>query len=179
MHARNHAQHRAESTSDFIAYLGGHYIDNRPGHTKPEDPDKVVYLTFDAGYENGNVEKILDTLNAEGATGAFFILGNLVTSEPDLVRRMADEGHLVCNHSYAHKTMTGWSAEPIAHELTRMDDACSTGAGEERAKYFRPAEGKFDAGMLKAVQALGYKTVFWSFAYADWDNGRQLDLAAA
>ena len=179
VHARNHAQPRADSTFDFIASLGGYYIDRRPGHTKPDDPDKVVYLTFDAGYENGNVAKILDTLKAEGATGAFFILGNLVTSEPDLVRRMADEGHLVCNHSYAHKNMTGWSTESIAQELTRLDDACRTVAGVEPAKYFRPPEGKFDAGMLKAVQALGYKTVFWSFAYADWDNGRQPDPAAA
>lgn len=179
VHVKDHAQPRADATFDFIAPLGGYYIDSRPGHTKPDDVDKVVYLTFDAGYENGNVAKILDALKQEGATGAFFILGNLVTSNPELVRRMAEEGHLVCNHSYTHKNMTGWGKEAVEKELKHLEDTCQTVAGVRMSPYFRPPEGTFDAGMLEKVQSLGYKTIFWSFAYADWDNARQPDPTAA
>ncbi len=178
VHARNHVQPRADAAFDFIAPLGGYYIDTKPGHTKPDDTDKVVYLTFDAGYENGNVEKILDTLKAEGAVGAFFILGNLVTSNPELVRRMAQEGHTVCNHSYAHKNMTGWEANAVKQELDKLQDACRK-IGVEVAPYFRPPEGKFDRALLEAVHNMGYKTVFWSFGYADWDNNRQPDVQKA
>ena len=141
--------------------------------------EKVIYLTFDAGYENGNVEKILDILKREQVPGAFFVLGNLITQNPELIRRMADEGHLVCNHSYAHKDMTGWSEAQIRDELTRLEDTCRETCGIEIAKYFRPPEGRFSRSLLESVNKMGYKTVFWSFAYADWDNARQPDTAKA
>jgi peptidoglycan-N-acetylmuramic acid deacetylase len=92
---------------------------------------------------------------------------------------MADEGHLVCNHTYSHKNLCGASRETVAEELERLETACLEGAGVTVAKYFRPPEGTFDTDMLKTVQDLGYKTVFWSFAYADWDNQKQPDPAAA
>jgi peptidoglycan-N-acetylmuramic acid deacetylase len=131
------------------------------------------------GYENGNVAKVLDALAAEGATGAFFILGHVAEKNPELVRRMAEEGHLVCNHTYSHKDMTGRSADEFAAELRRMEDVCRTSTGVEMAKYFRPPEGKFDVEMLRQAKDLGYKTIFWSFAYADWDNGKQMSEEAA
>ena len=145
------------------------------GNTK----EKVLYLTFDAGYENGNVAKVLDALAAEGATGAFFILGHLAEGHPALLRRMADEGHLVCNHTYTHRNLCGASAEAVQAELSRLEDVCREKAGVTVAKYFRPPEGSFDGALLAEVQRLGYKTVFWSFAYADWDNQRQPDPASA
>lgn len=174
---KNHAQPQADPLLREVEKYGGYYIDHR--HTALDASDKVVYLTFDAGYENGNVEKVLDALKAESAVGAFFILGHVAEAYPELVRRMADEGHLVCNHTYSHKNLCGASAETIASELTRLETVCRESAGVEVAKYYRPPEGKFDAAMLCEAQKLGYKTVFWSFAYADWDNGKQPDPAVA
>lgn len=172
VHAKDHARPRADSRFDFIKPLNGFYIDPRPD-------EKVVYLTFDAGYENGNVAKILDVLKEQAVPGAFFVLGNLITSNPELIRRMADEGHLVCNHSYAHKDMTGWTEAQIREELTRLETTCRETTGVEMSKYFRPPEGKLSRSLMEAVNDMGYKTVFWSFAYADWDNARQPDVAAA
>ena len=174
--AKNHAQPVADPPLRAVEAHGGYYIDH--AHTDPNASDKVVYLTFDAGYENGNVAKILDALKAEDATGAFFILGNLPACHPDLVRRMAAEGHLVCNHTYTHRNLCGASAGALTAELKRLEDACRE-AGVEVAKYFRPPEGCFDIPLLEEASEAGYKTVFWSFAYADWDNQRQPDPAAA
>lgn len=175
--AKDHKQPRADAALSYVEQYGGYYIDHR--HTDPAAEDKVVYLTFDAGYENGNVAKVLDTLKAAEVVGAFFILGNLPEAEPDLVRRMAEEGHLVCNHTFTHKDMTGNAVSGLEGELSRLETACRELCGVEVSKFFRPPEGKFDRGMLTEVQRLGYKTVFWSFAYADWDNGKQPDPAAA
>ena len=175
--AKNHAQPLADPPLRRVEEWGGYYIDHR--HTSPDDSDKVVYLTFDAGYENGNVTRVLDALRAEGATGAFFILGNLPDAHPELVRRMADEGHLVCNHTYSHKNLCGATAGALTAELTRLETACRELAGVEVSKYFRPPEGCFDEAMLREACEAGYKTVFWSFAYADWDNARQPDAAYA
>ena len=174
--AKNHAQPVADPPLREVESHGGLYIDHT--HADPDSPDKVVYLTFDAGYENGNVAKVLDALKAEGATGAFFILGNLPATHPDLVRRMAAEGHLVCNHTYTHKNLCGAPAGELTKELTRLEEACRE-AGVEVAKYFRPPEGSYDIPMLEEALAAGYRTVFWSFAYADWDNRNQPDPAAA
>lgn len=174
--AKNHAQPVADPPLAEVEKYGGYYIDH--AHTDPKADDKVVYLTFDAGYENGNVEKVLDALKTEGATGAFFILGNLPKKNPDLVRRMASEGHLVCNHTFTHKNLCGASAGALTAELKRLEEAC-TAIGVNVAPYYRPPEGCFDEAMLREAQTAGYKTVFWSFAYADWDNQKQPDPAAA
>ena len=173
---QNHAQPVADPPLREVEQYGGYYIDHR--HTDPNASDKVIYLTFDAGYENGNVAKILDALKAEDATGAFFILGNLPEKNPDLVRRMAAEGHLVCNHTFTHKNLCGAPAGALTAELTRLEEACGT-VGVAVAKYYRPPEGCFDEAMLREAKSAGYRTVFWSFAYADWDNGRQPDPVAA
>ncbi len=176
-HQKDHVQPRADAALSFVETHGGYYVDHR--HTVPDAEDKVVYLTFDAGYENGNVARVLDALRDEGVPGAFFILGHVAEKYPDLVRRMADEGHLVCNHTFTHKALTGTSPEAVAAELGRLEKACRDSAGVTVAKYFRPPEGKFDAALLDSASALGYKTIFWSFAYADWDNARQPDPARA
>ena len=175
--AKNHVQPVADPPLRAVEECGGYYIDHI--HADPNDADKVIYLTFDAGYENGNVAKVLDALRDAGATGAFFILGNLPQRYPELVTRMAEEGHLVCNHTYSHKNLCGAPRGALTAELTRLEDACLERAGVEVAKYYRPPEGCFDEAMLKEACAAGYKTVFWSFAYADWDNERQPDPAAA
>lgn len=167
---KNHKQALCDSEMRFVEDLDGYYIDHR--HTEESD-DKVVYLTFDAGYENGNVEKILNTLRDTGTPGAFFILSHFAKANPELVRRMAAEGHLVCNHTASHKNLSHAGKEQIAGELSALEAACEEATGVKVAPYFRPPEGSFSKEMLENVKSLGYKTVFWSFAYADWDNGKQ------
>ena len=175
--AADHRQPIADPPLRAVEEHSGYYIDHR--HSDPEAADKVLYLTFDAGYENGNVQRTLDVLAEEGVTGAFFILGHLVEAEPDLVARMAAEGHLVCNHTYGHPNLCGRDAAAVEREVTRLETVCRRLAGVEIAKYFRPPEGCFDIPLLQKVEEMGYKTVFWSFAYADWDNARQPDPASA
>ena len=169
--ARNkeHKQPALDANMSFIEKYGGYYVDK-----KVAENDKVVYLTFDAGYENGNIEKILDTMKSENVTGAFFILSNLIDRNPQLVMRMAEEGHIVANHTSSHKDMTTVdSIEEFASELDVLSDSYRTLTGREMAKYYRPPEGRFDERGLDFACRLGYKTIFWSFAYADWDNGKQ------
>jgi peptidoglycan-N-acetylmuramic acid deacetylase len=136
--------------------------------------EKIAYLTFDAGYENGNVEKILDTLKEKGVVGAFFILKNLIDRNPDLVKRMCTEGHFVCNHTASHRDVSKFkSKDELSVELNVLNEKYKNLTGEDLKKYFRPPEGRFSKESLKFAEELGYKTVFWSFAYADWDNAKQ------
>lgn len=158
----------------FLYETDGYYLDPCP----PEG-DKVLYLTFDAGYENGNIAKILDTLAAHHATGAFFILENLITREPDLVRRMAADGHTVCNHTAHHKDMTRLGKAAFCAELDALAESYQTLTGSAIAPFYRPPEGRFTRKNLEWAKEMGYKTIFWSFAYADWDNNRQPDTEKA
>ena len=173
---REHRQPLAAPELRIVEKYNGYYIDKKHGD---DHDDKVIYLTFDAGYENGNVERILDTLAKENVRGAFFILGNLITKNTDLVKRMADEGHTVCNHTNRHKDMTAISTQELKKELDDLEALYKEYTGYEMAKYYRPPEGRFNESSLQYVSELGYKTVFWSFAYADWDNQKQLSADAA
>ncbi len=177
VHVKDHIQPRVGSDIAFAEELGGCYIDH--SHTDANASDKVIYLTFDAGYENGNVEKILNVMRDEGVTGAFFILGNLIEKNPDLVRRMADEGHLVCNHTLRHKDMTTFDEQAFLDELHALEQLYEDTTGQKMAPYYRPPEGRFNAANLRVAQKNGYRTVFWSFAYPDWDNNKQLSSEKA
>lgn len=155
------------------------YIEKYDGYFLGQD-EKVIYLTFDAGYENGNIEKILDVLKEEEVPGAFFILENLVERNTDLVKRMAEEGHTVCNHTAKHRDMTKiTSIEDFSAELASMESIYKEKTGYELAKFYRPPEGKFSEQNLAWAKELGYKTIFWSFAYADWDNDHQMSADKA
>ena len=151
-----------------IEQHGAYYIDKKANNEK-----KVIYLTFDAGYENGNIEKILNILKDENVPAAFFLLDNIILKNTDLVLRMADEGHLVCNHTKNHKNLSCASADEITRNLTALEKIYEEKTGRELSKYFRFPEGCYSIEALKCVSSLGYKTVFWSFAYDDWDNHRQ------
>ena len=154
----------------FIKEYGGYYLDE-----DATEDDKVIYLTFDCGYENGNIEKILDTLKKHDASGAFFVLKNLVKKNPELVTRMVNEGHLVCNHTSNHKDMTKMtSIEEFRKELDELNDVMLENVGHGLCPFYRPPEGRFNLENLKWASELGYKTVFWSCAYDDWDNNRQM-----
>ncbi|MBR3894467.1 MAG: polysaccharide deacetylase family protein [Clostridia bacterium] len=177
VHAKDHVQPRVSGELAFVEEIGGYYIDHK--HTAAEDAEKVIYLTFDAGYENGNVAKILDVLNTEGAPAAFFVLGHLIESEPALIKRMADEGHLVCNHTVRHKDMSGFEDADFLEELRALERLCEEKTGTKISHYYRPPEGRFSRNNLVCAKENGYQTIFWSFAYPDWDNGKQPDLAKA
>lgn len=172
MRTKDHTQPRLEADMSFIEAHGGYYADKT--HSDKDADDKVVYLTFDAGYENGNVERIVDTLKEKNATGAFFILENLIARNPELVLRMHDEGHLVCNHTCRHRDMSAvCELNEFASELDALASRYRELTGDEMPKYYRPPEGRFSERNLKFCEQLGYKTIFWSFAYADWDNNKQ------
>ena len=177
VHVKGHVQPTAGSELLFVEELDGYYIDHR--HTSPDDSDKVIYLTFDAGYENGNVEKTLNVLKEESAMGAFFILGNLIEKNPELVRRMADEGHTVCNHTYHHRDMSMMGEESFLEELRALESAYTEVTGKTLSAYYRPPQGKFSRNNMEIAKKNGYQTIFWSFAYPDWDNGKQMSAERA
>ncbi len=136
--------------------------------------EKVIYLTFDAGYENGCTEKILDTLKAHNAPAAFFLVGNYIEKNADLVRRMAAEGHIVGNHTMHHYDMSKISdRETFAQELSSLEALYKEVTGLEMQKYYRPPQGIYSQENLAMAKELGYKTVFWSLAYVDWNNDSQ------
>lgn len=139
------------------------------------DPDdKVIYLTFDAGYENGNTAQILDTLKKHDVPAAFFLVSHYITSAPELTRRMVSEGHLVCNHTKKHKDMSAISDfETFKAEIEGLENVYHELTGQQLPKYFRPPEGRFSETCLRYAQQLGYQTFFWSFAYNDWQNDSQ------
>ncbi len=130
---------------------------------------KVIYLTFDCGYENGYTDSILDTLQKHHAPAAFFVVGNMVSTAPDVVRRMAAEGHIVGNHTYHHPDMSAISAQTaFQKELDELAQLYQQTIGQPLSHYYRPPQGKYSVENLKQAQALGYRTVFWSLAYVDW-----------
>ena len=139
------------------------------------DPsEKVIYLTFDAGYENGCTAKILDTLQKHNVKAAFFLVGNYIEKNADLVRRMAEEGHTVGNHTMHHPDMSKLKdKEAFAKELQDLEELYREKTGEQLPKYYRPPQGIYSEENLKMAKELGYKTVFWSLAYVDWNNDSQ------
>ena len=142
--------------------------------------EKVLYLTFDAGYENGCTAKILDTLKEKQVPAAFFLVGNYIRQSPDLVRRMVAEGHTVGNHTMHHYDMSRLSDKAaFSKELTDLEVLYKETVGQELPKYYRPPQGIYSEENLKMAQELGYKTLFWSLAYVDWNNDAQPTKEAA
>lgn len=138
------------------------------------DEEKVIYLTFDCGYENGNTEAILDALEKHGAPATFFVVGHYLETAPELVNRMVEDGHAVGSHTYHHpdiNTLAGPDA--FQEEMDSLKELFSQVTGEELAMYYRPPEGKCGITNLKMAQELGYTTIFWSLAYVDWDVEHQ------
>jgi peptidoglycan-N-acetylmuramic acid deacetylase len=142
------------------------------------DP-KVVYLTFDEGYESGNTPAILDTLKKKGVKATFFVTRAYVKEAPKLVRRMVAEGHVVGNHSATHPSMPGLAYDKAAFDsqLKRTADAYRQVTGRKIATLFRPPMGEYSARTLCMTKDLGYTTVFWSFAHDDYDEKNQPPIA--
>lgn len=135
---------------------------------------KVIYLTFDAGFENGCTAKILDVLKKHNAPAAFFLVGNYLKTEPDLVRRMVDEGHTVGNHTMSHPDMSRIEDEAaFSRELEGLEALYREVTGQEMPKFYRPPQGVYSQKNLELAAKLGYRTVFWSLAYVDWNQNAQ------
>ena len=135
---------------------------------------KVLYLTFDAGYENGCTAKILDVLKKHNVPAAFFLVGNYIEKNADLVRRMVDEGHIVANHTMHHPDMSKIADKAaFAKELQELESLFQSVTGKQMPKYYRPPQGIYSEANLRMAKELGYKTVFWSLAYVDWNNDAQ------
>jgi len=135
---------------------------------------KEIHLTFDCGYEAGYTEKILDTLKKHNAKATFFVVGNYLTSSPEIIKRMESEGHIVANHTYSHPDMSKIrEKEKFYSELKQVEDEYKKITGKEMQKFYRPPQGKFSEENLKMANEAGYKTFFWSLAYVDWYKDKQ------
>lgn len=135
---------------------------------------KRLYLTFDAGYENGNTPAILDALKKHQVKATFFVVGHYLETAQDQVLRMVEEGHNVGNHTYHHYDMSKISnLESFTEEMTSVENKFQEITGEEMVKYYRPPQGKYSIENLKMAKDLGYHTFFWSLAYVDWKQDDQ------
>ena len=154
------------ASQEELSKYGAYYL----GDTS----QKVIYLTFDCGYENGNTEKILDALKKHSAPAAFFVVGHMVQSAPEIVQRMAAEGHIVGNHTFHHPDMSAISDQAaFQKELEDLAALYRETTGQELPRFYRPPQGKYNTENLKQAQALGYKTILWSLAYVDWYTDKQ------
>ena len=152
----------AEALKEYDAYYVG------------DDGEKVIYLTFDAGFENGNTAPILDALKKHNVQATFFVVGHYLETAPELVKRMVEEGHTVGNHTYHHLDMSKISdAASFQKEMDDVADLFQKITGQEMVKYYRPPQGKYSETNLKMAKKLGYKTFFWSLAYVDWYQDKQ------
>ena len=152
--------------ADFLSQYDAWYVG--------DVSQKVIYLTFDCGYENGNTEAILDALKKHSAPAAFFVVGHMIESAPDIVRRMAEEGHIVGNHTYHHPDMSAIADKAsFQKELDSLAALYQETTGQALSRFYRPPQGKYSEENLKMAQELGYQTVFWSLAYVDWYADKQ------
>ena len=162
----------ADASAESLAVYDTKYI----GNTE----QKTLYLTFDCGYENGCTGKMLDVLKEHGIHAAFFVVGNYIESNPELIRRMASEGHIVGNHTWKHPDMSKINDEiTFSEQLSKVREAYEACTGQEMPMYYRPPQGEYSVDNLKLAQKLGYKTVFWSLAYVDWKTDDQPAAADA
>ncbi len=139
-----------------------------------DEAKKTLYLTFDAGYENGYTDEILDVLKKEKVPAAFFVVGTYIEDNPDLIRRMEKEGHIVGNHTMSHPDMSSIADQnTFKKELEQVEELYKEMTGKEMKKFYRPPQGKFSFHNLEQAKNLGYTTVFWSLAYVDWYTDQQ------
>ena len=136
--------------------------------------DKIIYLTFDCGYENGNTPAILEALKKHQVPATFFVVGNFLTDNPDLAKQILAEGHTLGNHTMHHPDMSKISdLASFEKEIKDLEETCLQVTGQEISKYYRPPQGKYSESNLQMAQQLGYQTYFWSLAYVDWYENDQ------
>lgn len=155
------------ATSEYLKKYNAYYIGDEQGGASGSE--KAIYLTFDAGYENGYTATLLDVLKEEKVPAAFFVVGNFVEENPALVKRMTEEGHIVGNHTMHHPDMSAISDEAgFRKEMSELEEAYKEAVGCDMLKFYRPPQGKYSESNLEMANRMGYTTVFWSLAYVDW-----------
>jgi len=152
-------------TQDELSQYNAHFLE--------DTTDKVIYLTFDAGYENGNTENILDALKKHQVKATFFVVGNYLETSPELVKRMVDEGHNVGNHTYHHRDLSAADRESFEKEIVDVENLFQQITGSKLDKFYRPPQGKYSESNLQMAKDMGYHTFFWSLAYVDWYEDKQ------
>ena len=163
--AKQENQAQAGSAFDEMLKKYGSYYKGSPD-------EKVLYLTFDNGFENGYTESILDTLKKEKVPATFFLTGHYLRSANDLVKRMIKDGHEIGNHSYGHPNMANLSESRMKEEWEKFDNLLAETTTLKRTRYVRPPAGVFSENLLAYGNELGYKHVFWSVAFVDWHADR-------
>ena len=159
-------QPTGNATADELKQYDTYYIGSKE--------EKVIYLTFDCGYENGNTEKILEALKKHDVKATFFVVGHFLETSPDLVRKMVEEGHTVGNHTYHHPDMSEIAdVSSFQKEVEDVKLLYEEITDKEMVKFYRPPQGKYSESNLKMAKELGYYTFFWSLAYVDWDPDNQ------
>lgn len=159
-------QPTGNASVDELKKYNAHYVGN--------NTEKVIYLTFDAGYENGNTQPILVALKKHNVPATFFVVGHYLESAPELVKQMVADGHFVGNHTYHHLDMSSIaSKESFEKEMRDVENLFKEITGTELAHFYRPPQGKYNTNNLKMAQELGYHTFFWSLAYVDWYQDKQ------
>lgn len=165
---KNHGMSGCDNSFPLEQY-DAYYVDK----VSAEKDDKVMYLTFDCGYENGYTERMLDVLKAHDAKGCFFVTMTYIRDNPDIVKRMKEEGHQVGNHTVHHPSMPEKSVEEQKQELQECSDFMKKETGYDMDMYFRPPCGEYSEQVLQLAKDMGYKTIFWSMAYLDYDVNNQ------
>ncbi len=156
----------ANATREELAQYGAWYAQ--------DTQEKIIYLTFDCGYENGNTPAILSALKKHNAPATFFVVGNFVEDNPELVKQMLLEGHTVGNHTMHHPDMSKIAQiSAFEKEIGDLEHIFEEATGQEISRYYRPPQGKYSEANLKMAQQLGYQTFFWSLAYVDWYEDQQ------
>lgn len=163
---------KGNASSDYLKQYDCYYIGNQN--------EKKIYLTFDAGYENGYTSNILDILKKNNVQATFFLVGNYIETRPDLVKRMVNENHLVGNHTLNHPDMSKMqTVEQFKKEVFELENLFKNVTGKDMLKMYRPPQGKYSEENLKIAKDLGYTTFFWSLAYVDWVKTKQPSKEAA
>lgn len=156
----------ANATTEYLQQFNALYCE--------PTQEKRIYITFDAGFENGNMPQILQALEKHHVKAVFFLVGNFMEKEPELLKQMVAAGHTIGNHTYSHPDMSAISGkESFLQELQKNENVYQKITGQDMPKLYRPPQGKYSEQNLQMANELGYKTVFWSLAYVDWYQDQQ------
>lgn len=159
-------QPTGNATPEYLKDFNAFFIE-------PKD-EKKLYITFDAGYEAGFMPKILEALKKHNVKATFFVVGTLIKSNPELIKEIASQGHIVGNHTMTHPNMSKMETmEDFKKEIEPVENLYKELTGEDMPKYYRPPQGIYNTQNLQDAQNLGYKTIFWSVAYVDWKQDSQ------
>jgi peptidoglycan/xylan/chitin deacetylase (PgdA/CDA1 family) len=147
----------------FRAYMRGRFVWRLPAGRRS------IALTFDDGPHPEHTPAVLRLLAQHDIRATFFVIGRNVTQFPDLVRRIADDGHALGGHTFDHREIVALSPADLAHELETCRRAIQD-ASKVDSRWFRPPRGRMNLASMRRVAALGYHTVHWTRTYSDYQQ---------